>query len=186
MDQRAGRAAGLPSRLWPWSRRRRPGVWWCGGPGALPRSPALLNVMAARAPLLSRGMRPSPGRRGNPAPAAPRPQRAGGGGRRAGRVWGDGGGGGARTALFATSACAHCSRISHFSKPGSEALQAPPSLRPLPARLRASGALLPPLPLASSLPWGRQWWISGALSFIRKLLTKWKVNYGCLGDPRPS
>lgn len=77
--------------------------------------------MAARAPLLSRGVRPASGagRPGWRLGALGRPA-WGGAGRGGGRRAGDGGG--ARAALFTTvAACAGRARISHFSKRGSEA-----------------------------------------------------------------
>lgn len=130
--------------------------------------------MAARAPLLSR-VRPASGA-GRPgwrlgALGLPAWGGAGwGGGRRAGD------GGGARAALFAAvAACAGRARISHFSERGSEARW----------RVSPAGPHIPPTPRAPPPPpaprsaRGWQHWISRALSFIPRLLTKWKVNYRC-------
>lgn len=184
VDRRAGRAAGLPGGLWPWSRSPRPGSGGVKGQGRC-RGPQRCRTSWLHGRLCY-PEECAPRRRGGggSGPRSPAPPGArGGAGRGGGRRAGGGCGGGARTALFATDACARCWRISHFSKAGLQARRAPPSLRPLPARLRASGARLPSLSPASRLPQGRQRWISGALSFIRKLLTKWKVNYGCPGDP---
>jgi hypothetical protein len=135
--------------------------------------------MAARAPLLSR-VRPASGGRGGPA------RGPGGAGRGGGRRACGGDGGGARAALFAAAAaCAGHARISHFSERGSEARRAPALLsRPPPARPHVPSARPPPPPPAAPrAPRGWQLRISRALSFIRRLLTKWKVNYGCPEDP---
>ncbi|XP_031230167.1 high mobility group protein B3 [Mastomys coucha] len=132
--------------------------------------------MAARAPLLSRRVRPASGagRPGWRLGALGRPA-WGGAGRGGGRRAGDGGG--APAALFtAVAACASRARISHFSERVSEARR--PRLSP------AAGPHVPPSPAPPPPPAPRsaRGWrqrILRALSFIPRLWTKWKVNYGC-------
>lgn len=100
--------------------------------------------MAARAPLLSRRVRPASGagRPGWRLRALGLPA-WGGAGRGGGRRAGDGGG--ARAALFtAVAACAGRARISHFSERGSEARR--PRLSP------AGPHVPPPFPRAAAAP----------------------------------
>lgn len=106
--------------------------------------------MAARAPLLSRGVRPA-SRAGRPGwwlGALGRPA-WGGAGRGGGQRAGDGGG--ARAALFTTiAACAGRARISHFSKRGSRRRGGRDCRPPGPT----SPPPTPPPPPAPRLAWG--------------------------------
>lgn len=176
--------AELLDGLWPWSGASGPRASGVEGRGSV-AGPGAAKRHGCMGAFVIQGSAPRAGRGGSvlsPRTSAPLGAPGGaewGGGRREG----GGGNGKARTALFTAAACAGRARISHFSERGLEARWAPPSPRQLPARLFAPGAPLPPLLQAPRVPRGRQRWISGAVSFIRKLLTKWKVNYGCPDDP---
>lgn len=112
----AGRAAGLPGGLWPWSPCPRPGSGGVKGQGRC-RGPQRCRTSWLHGRLCYPEECAPRRRGGGSGPRSPAPPGAqGGAGRGGGRRAGGGCGGGARTALFATDACARCWRISHFSK----------------------------------------------------------------------
>lgn len=85
LDRRAGRAAGLPGGLWPWSRRPQPGSGGVKGRGRC-RGPQRCGTSWLHGRLCYPEECAPRRRGGGPAPAAPRPRalRAGRGGVRAG------------------------------------------------------------------------------------------------------